>query len=685
MSGLPARCVKAVALGLFAQGAMAAVSLSLAVDDILGEGWRVAGISIALASQSVDRAGITMTVDAVELPDGQGRLAGVSLHCDVIRNNDGAWICNEGNLATTGSPIGVQDARWKGRFHPDQSWSLSIPKLALDRGSFGLQLTSSDGRWQAELALHRLGVTSLARLSNAAALPPGWGVKGRASGSVHLSGNGSALRRADADLVVDGVNYASPDGTQAAENGVVKAEMQAVAKGGHWNIKATARAPRGQLYSEPLFLDADQTPLLAKLDGSWQTAGDRLDLVSWSVDLKDTINLSGTGLVGINDAQVMDLTVAARSDDAGRLYTVLLQPFLIGTPADDMRVAGRVGMALHIDGDGLEQAGLDVSRLSLSDRQERFELRGLNGGVAWARQQTVPLSRLTAASASVYRIPTGEFAIKATFVGDRVSLVEPIVVPLLGGRITLDRFDLQGALIAGKAPRWEASASVADVSLEKLTSALEWPTFSGSVAGELNEMRFADRTFSIGGGLALRAFDGRLQVDNLVIQDPFGTVPVLRADAGFEGLSLEQLTQTFSFGRIEGRLNGDIDGLELVAWRPDRFKMHLFTPEGDRSRRRISQRAVENLTELGNGAAAGLSASFLRIFEEFRYDRIDLKVDLLGNVAELDGLARDDGGYYLVRGSGLPRIDVIGRNRSVAWQDLVERLKRIQVEGASIQ
>ena len=53
-------------------------------------------------------------------------------------------------------------------------------------------------------------------------------------------------------------------------------------------------------------------------------------------------------------------------------------------------------------------------------------------------------------------------------------------------------------------------------------------------------------------------------------------------------------------------------------------------------------------------------------------------------MADLDGLARPDGGYYQ-KGSGLPRIDVIGR--TVAWRgpDLVERLQQIQVEGATDQ
>jgi hypothetical protein len=82
---------------------------------------------------------------------------------------------------------------------------------------------------------------------------------------------------------------------------------------------------------------------------------------------------------------------------------------------------------------------------------------------------------------------------------------------------------------------------------------------------------------------------------------------------------------------------------------------------------------------------AGLSAGVLSIFESFSYRRIELEIELDGNRAELGGLAREEGGYYLVQGAGLPRIDVIGRNRSVAWKDLLERLQQIRVEGAQIR
>jgi hypothetical protein len=150
------------------------------------------------------------------------------------------------------------------------------------------------------------------------------------------------------------------------------------------------------------------------------------------------------------------------------------------------------------------------------------------------------------------------------------------------------------------------------------------------------------------------------------------------------GLDLNELTQTFSFGRIEGRLDGEVDDLQLIAWQPNRFRLRLYTPANDDSRRRISQKAVENLTELGSGVPAGLSRTFLGLFKEFSYGRIDIRIDLDGNIAQLNGIARPEGGYYLVKGSGLPRIDVVGRNQEVAWKELVNRLKNLQVEGARV-
>lgn len=488
-----------------------------------------------------------------------------------------------------------------------------------------------------------------------------------------------------ADLVVDRISFASPDGRHAAENTLLKLDASARKNAGNWLFSTRLAVPRGAVYADPVFIDTGAGTIHANAQGAWDAVSGALRLDAWGIRLPDVVDLNGTGQLQGDKWDIRDLTLVARSDHGGALYDVLLQPFLIGTAADDLAVEGSVGMVLHYDRLGIEQAGLELSGFALTDRQGRYALGKSEGSVAWDRAKEVPVSRLSVTGAGIYQIPTGPFSIEARFSGDGVSLQRPVVVPVSGGEVRLDSFELSGALVAGNRPRWKADASVHGVSLEQLTDTLNWPRFNGSIDGELRDMRYSDQLFQVGGGLDVSAFDGTIMVRGLQIRDPLGLVPSLTADAEFRGVSLLALTEAFSFGRIEGRLDGEIRDLRLLAWQPDSFEMHLYTPEDDDLKHRISQRAVENLTEIGNGISAGLSTTFLRVFEEFRYDRIDLKVSLQGAVAELDGLARPDGGYYLVKGAGLPRIDVIGRNRSVAWKDLVERLRRIQVEGARIE
>ena len=682
---MPCLLLIGAALCLPGARAVAAIAWSLGIEDIQGDGWHAQGITVSLAEQSVDRIAVAIHVDQFDLPDGYGTLRGLKLECPAAQRDESGWVCAEGRLAMQDSPLQGQDAPWHASYDVQGGIRIVVPRLALGEGGIGLELTASNGTWTAQLRPDRAAVADLAGVSPSVALPRDWGIKGRVSGQVALEGMLSEIASARADLTLERLDYASPDGTQAAEKVRISTKLNARVERGQWYFDAQLAWPDGALYSEPLYVDAAKGPLEATAVGNWDAARQRLVIDSWAVRLADTVAVFGTGRFVGPDLALEDLTVAVQSDHAGRLYQRVLQPFMIGSAADDMSVTGRVGMALHFDDKGVEQAGLELNALAFEDHQGRFSLDQADGSVAWDRSKEVPVSRVAVKGASLYRIPTGPFGVHARFAGERIYLVEPVVVPLLAGEVGLDSFELTGALMSGGQLRWEASASVRGVSLEQLTETLAWPPFGGTVAGQLRNMRYVDQQFTIGGGLQLAAFGGEIQVNGLSIQDPFGSVPILNAAATLRGLNLEALTQTFSFGRIEGRINGDVDNIQLVGWQPDRFDLHLYTPDEDDSRHRISQRAVQNLTELGSGVPAGLSTAVLTVFNDFRYDRIDIKIELQGNTAELDGLARPDGGYYLVKGAGLPRIDVIGRNRSVAWKDLLKRLQQIQVEGAQIR
>ena len=223
-------------------------------------------------------------------------------------------------------------------------------------------------------------------------------------------------------------------------------------------------------------------------------------------------------------------------------------------------------------------------------------------------------------------------------------------------------------------------------SMAALTNALGWPEMSGTLSGRIPELRWRANTLSVAGDMTIELFDGTVRIAGLSVAHPLAIAPELRADIIARDLSLNQMSETFSFGRIEGRVDADVLGLVMQGWRPIAFDAYLRTPQGDRSRHRISQRAVDNLARLG-GTQAVLSSTLLRFFESFSYRRLGLGCRLAAGVCTMRGVQPTQGGYYIVEGGGLPpRVDVIGFNSKVDFDTLLERLRSLRnVEDAVIR
>jgi hypothetical protein len=214
--------------------------------------------------------------------------------------------------------------------------------------------------------------------------------------------------------------------------------------------------------------------------------------------------------------------------------------------------------------------------------------------------------------------------------------------------------------------------------MQALTTALEWPEFGGKLSGVIPQVTYANGDLTVGGVLLVRVFDGEVTLRNLKLEQPLGQVPRLQVNARAQNIDLEQLTRTFSFGRIEGRLDGRVEGLQMEAWEPVAFDAEFATPPDDHSRHRISQKAVDNISNIGGGGVGGaLSRSFLRFLEDFPYDRLGIRCKLQDGVCAMGGVAPADTGYYLVKGRFIPpRLDVIGYSDRVNWAGLVEQLKQ---------
>ncbi len=87
---------------------------------------------------------------------------------------------------------------------------------------------------------------------------------------------------------------------------------------------------------------------------------------------------------------------------------------------------------------------------------------------------------------------------------------------------------------------------------------------------------------------------------------------------------------------------------------------------------------LSNIGGSGGSVAAVLQSGFLRFFENFRYSRLGLSCRLDNETCFMDGIEPQQGdAYYIVKGSGIPRIDIIGNAHRVNWNRLVSQLKAI--------
>ena len=141
-----------------------------------------------------------------------------------------------------------------------------------------------------------------------------------------------------------------------------------------------------------------------------------------------------------------------------------------------------------------------------------------------------------------------------------------------------------------------------------MCEAFGWPRFARTLAGRVPALAFRDGELRVGGDVEAVIFAGKVVGSNLRLQDPFGRWPRLFADVRARDLDLAAVTNTFAFGSITGRLEADVLGLELFAWSPVAFDARLATPTGDRSKKRISAKAVGNLSNIGGGGGGVIAA-----------------------------------------------------------------------------
>lgn len=507
----------------------------------------------------------------------------------------------------------------------------------------------------------------------AQAWPPARFTAGRLQGRLRLDAAGGGLRL-QGPLRVTGLALETRDGTVAAQDAGAVLRLDLRQRGAELRLDLDGQLQGGQYLAGPAYLVLPATPVGLRMqwrrdaDGGWQAP-----LLAW--DDGQTLQAQAR-LALAPDAGVRALQVQARSADARALPERYLSGWLGVLGLGDLRLSGALALSADWDAAGLAQLQAVPAQFALEDGRGRFALEGLAGDVRYSAGAPTA-SALQWHSARLYGLPFGPARLPFASGDGLLRSAADADLPFLDGRLRLHDLRLRPPR-GGRGLDLRFGLVVDDVDFGAIARAFALPPFEGRLSGAMPDAHYAEDRIDFDGGLSMQLFDGQVVFTGLALERPFGSAPSLATDITFEGLDLGRLTSVLGFGRIDGRLGGQVRGLRLVDWTPVAFDAWLATAPQPGVPQRISQNAVQDIGSVGDASfASGLQGRLIALFDTFGYRRLGIGCRLANDVCRMRGLADAGSGFILVEGSGLPRLDVVGHNREVDWPTLVERLRAV--------
>lgn len=479
----------------------------------------------------------------------------------------------------------------------------------------------------------------------------------------------------NAQIEVDGLTFSDASGLRAGDKIKAGFRIAAEQRGGEWQWQASGDWMAGEVFWQPIYV----TGAGQHLEAEGISSAERTQVRRGDLRLPAVGSAEFGGLWDHKTGKIISADIRSSPLKLGALYAQILKPFLERAALSDLRTEGEVTAALQIAQGKLRAIDVKFKGVSLEDQDRRFALFGMDGHIPW-QQDVETQAEITVKGGEVLRLPFGQFRLPLNMKGTHFA-VDKLEVPLLDAKLTVSDFS---AGPAAEGWRWSFGGGLTPVSLARFTQSLGLPTMHGSLSGVIPRMTYDRSTLTIDGALLFNVFDGTVVAKDVRLSDPFGKVPRMQADLDMRNLDLDLLTRTFSFGNITGRIDARVSGLELTNWQPVKFDARVESSAGDYPRK-ISQTAVQNISALGGaGAAAAIQRSFLGFFEQFGYQKLGLSCKLRNNVCEMGGVEDAPQGYVIVKGGGIPAITVIGYNRHVSWQELIDRLKRIMQDNVRV-
>ena len=416
--------------------------------------------------------------------------------------------------------------------------------------------------------------------------------------------------------------------------------------------------------------------------------GDLLTLGSLQLLQKNLIDLTGSGSMNFaGETPLFSGDFKINKLEFPAAYTSYMQITLASTLLGDADTAGALRGEVSVRDNAPVSLHVLPESLVLHDKKDRLYISKMSGDVYWTPAGVdAPYSKLSWAEGGAFGLSGGAAEIEFVARGTNFAVMKPTRLPILDGVLAIDTLSM-GNLGASNM-EVQFKGAVEPISMTRLATVFGWPAFQGTLSANIPGVTLKDELLTFQGNVESEVFGGRVVGSNIRLQDPLGNFPQFFADVRARDLDLSLVTQTFEVGSITGRLEVDVLNLELFDWSPISFDARLATPKGDKSRHKISARAVTSLSNVGGGGGGvvqALQGGVLRFFDEYSYDKLGITCKLRNDVCEMSGVEPAGIGYYIVKGAGIPRIDIVGNAGRVRWSQLLASIATADFGGASTQ
>lgn len=599
----------------------------------------------------------------VDAPDLGYRYRDLHWRCPLRREGKDGWRCDGALRSGRSAPL--QLAVRFDAATTQASLAQGAARIALDRDAASPDLTSFD--------LTRVPV-QWAQVLLAKAWPEANFKSGELDARLTIDAAANRPLRISGPLALRGIGLETADAGIAGENlgGRFAIDYRATPALSLLAVDGELRG--GEFLAGNTYVALPATPVGLRIDAMQHAgAGWELPRIEW----RDGDALAAEGKARFAaDASLQSLDMDVHSRDMSPLRQRYLSGWLGLFGMGEVDLHGAMDLRVQVRDGLLQVADASLHGVDLRDPDERFVFDGLQGDVRYSAGAPVQ-SELRWTSGKLYGLEFDAARLPFASADGLLRFREDATVPIMGGSMTFRDLTI-------RPPQGEAGADIRfalvldDIDFGRVSTALGLPAFQGRLSGTIPNARYANERIDFDGGLSMQLFDGQVAFSSLALERPFGSAPSLSADIALDDLDLLPLTEVLGFGSITGRIDGRITGLRLVDWTPVAFDARFITDARPGVKQRISQRAVQNISSVGDASfVTSLQGQLIGLFDDFGYRRIGIGCRLANEVCSMSGLHSANNAFTIVEGAGIPRLGVVGFNRQVDWPTLVERLTAV--------